>query len=337
MIRDGSSLPKVPVNYNANSGGLGDVLCAMPAIAYIKKHMSWVDPHFYVPDYALEIAKNVLPNTIIRPFSKGKEQWNPKFPARVMANPPTVNVTSMGTHLTTHAAMCFLDKELPVEDRNYLQINFRKAAVDLTRFNLPERYVVLTTGYTAKVREWPAQHINDTATYLVSRGITPVYLGNKQTHIGVDTLENGANANIVGRFNEEIDFSKGVNLIEKTTLMEAAAIIAGSKALLGVDNGLTHLAAMCGDVPIVIGYTTVKPEHRLPIRHSQLGFACYTVIPMAGLKCRFCQSNWEFVYNHDFRNCYYVERKLDDTIQCTQAMSAAKFIAHLETILGETQ
>lgn len=333
MFRKDHKIQAVNLNANANAGGLGDVICSFPAIKYIKDYMPHVLPYFYVPDYALEIAKNVLTGVIVRPFSKGKEQWNNQFSARTMADPPSKNITSMATHLVDHAFMCFTDKQVDIEHRNYLQINFKKAAVDLKRFGLPGRYVVLTTGYTAKVREWPAQHINDTAAYLVSRGITPVFLGNKQTKIGVDKLENGANSDIIGRFNEAIDFSKGINLIEKTTLMEAAAIIAGSKALLGVDNGLTHLAAMCGDVPIVIGYTTVKPEHRLPIRHSQLGFNCFTVVPDSSLKCRFCQSNWEFVFNHDFRNCYYVEKKLDEVIQCTKAMSADKFITHLETIL----
>jgi ADP-heptose:LPS heptosyltransferase len=333
MYREGQALPPVHINYNSNSGGLGDCLAAFPAIKYIRDNYKHVTPYFYVPDYALEVAKNVLPQVIIRPFSKGKETWNPSFPARQMASPPTVQVTSMGTHLTTHAAMCFLDKELPIEDRNYLQINFKRAAVDLRKFNLPKEYIVLTTGYTAQVREWPAQHVNDVANYLVGRGITPVFLGNKQTKIGVDKLENGKPSDIIGRFNEALDFSKGLNLIEKTTLMEAAAIIAKSKALLGVDNGLTHLAAMCGDVPIVIGYTTVKPEHRLPIRHNQLGYNVYTVVPDESLKCRFCQSNWEFIYNHDFRNCYYVEKKVDSVIQCTSQMTANKFIKHLEEIL----
>lgn len=337
MIRDDTTLPKVPINYNCNAGGLGDVLCALPAIAYIRKHMPWVDPHLYVPDYVLEIAKNVLPDCIVRPFSKGKETWNPNFQARVMANPPTVQVTSMATHLVDHAMLAFVDKQLPIEEKNYLQINFKKANISLERFALPKNYVILTAGYTANVREWPAQHVNDTADWLVSKGITPVYLGNKQTHIGVDKLENGKSANIVGRFNEALDFSKGLNLVEQTSLMEAAAIIKSAKALLGVDNGLTHLAAMCGDVPIVVGYSTVRPEHRLPIRHNQLGYNCFTVVPDESLKCRFCQSNWEFVYNHDFRNCYYVEKKLDTQIACTQQMTAAKFISHLETILGNSK
>jgi hypothetical protein len=331
MYREGPLPKKIPLNINLNQGGLGDCLCALSAVKYIIDNMQ-VDVFLYVPDYCLEIAKNVLPGTTIRPFSKGKETWNPNWAARVMAT-TAGNPTSMATHLVTHAFQRLTDKMPTLEEMNYLQLNFKRANVNLHKFALPSNYVVLTTGFTASVREWPAQHINDVASYLVARGIVPVFLGNKQTSIGVALLENGRSADIVGRFNEEIDFSKGINLIEKTTLMEAAAIIKGAKALLGVDNGLTHLAAMCGDVPIVIGYTTVRPEHRLPIRHSVLGYNCHTVVPDDSLKCRFCQSNWEFVFNHDFRNCYYKEQKLDTEIKCTKAMAASKFIAHLETIL----
>jgi ADP-heptose:LPS heptosyltransferase len=334
MYRSTKDITRTPLNVNFNSGGIGDCIAALPAIKYMANNFP-VDIFLYVPDYFLEIAKNALSTTAvsIRPFSRGKELWNAKFPARVMANGPTVNITSMGTSLVDTAFTALCDKQVDIAHKNYLQINFKRANVDLRRFNLPKEYVILTTGYTASVREWPAKHVNDTAAYLVSRGITPVFLGNKQTHIGVDKLENGVNANIVGRFNEQIDFTRGVNLIEQTSLMEAAAIISKSKALLGVDNGLTHLAAMCGDVPIIIGYTTVRPEHRLPIRHNTLGWNIFTVTPDASLKCRFCQSNWEFVYNHDFRNCYYVEKKVDSVIQCTSQMTAAKFIKHLDGIL----
>lgn len=330
MLRDDSKLDTIHCNYNGNQGGLGDILCCFPAMKYIQDNYKHVVPYFYVPDYALEIAKNALPGMIIRPFSKGKQSWNTTFPARVMAH-GEANPTSMATHLVDFAFARLADKQVDITHKNYIQLNLKR--VDIGKFALPENYVILTTGYTAIVREWPSQSINAVANYLVGRNIVPVFLGNKQTSIGVAKLENGQSADIVGRFDEAIDFSRGINLIEQTTLLEAAAIIAKSKALIGVDNGLTHLAAMCGDVPIVIGYTTVKPEHRLPIRHNSLGYNCYTVTPDDSLKCRFCQSNWEFVYNHDFRNCYYKERKLDTEIKCTKAMSADKFIAHLETIL----
>ena len=332
MYREGTKISPTPCNYNGNAGGLGDNICILPAMKYIQNNYKHVDPYLYLPDYILEIAKNVLPGMTIRPFSRGHATWNPNWPARVMTATPG-NPTSMATSLVDHAFQRLADKMPTIEESNYLQINFKRANVSLAKFNLPKDYVVLTTGYTAAVREWPAQHINDVSSYLLSKNVTPVFLGNKQTSIGVAKLENGQSADIVGRFNEAIDFSKGINLVEKTSLMEAAAIIARSRALLGVDNGLTHLAAMCGDIPIVIGYTTVKPEHRLPIRHSQLGYNCYTVTPDETLKCRFCQSNWEFVFNHDFRNCYYKEQKLDTEIQCTKAMSADKFIKHLESIL----
>jgi ADP-heptose:LPS heptosyltransferase len=114
---------------------------------------------------------------------------------------------------------------------------------------------------------------------------------------------------------------------EKTTLIEAGNIIAGAQVICGLDNGLLHLAG-CTDTPIVAAYTTVRPEHRLPYRHGSLGSGCYVVEPDEDLACRFCQSNMDFEFTHDFRDCFYKDFK------CTKQITADKFIRKLDELLG---
>ena len=93
----------------------------------------------------------------------------------------------------------------------------------------------------------------------------------------------------------------------------------GAEVVVGLDNGLLHLAA-CTPVKIVAGYTTVKPAHRMPYRVGELGYKVWPVVPDLALKCRYCQSKAGFVYKFDFRSCYYGD------YECTINLSADKYI-----------
>jgi ADP-heptose:LPS heptosyltransferase len=108
-------------------------------------------------------------------------------------------------------------------------------------------------------------------------------------------------------------------------LIEALAIINKASLLVGVDNGLMHLAA-CGEngTPIVGGYTTINPEYRdLPnLRES--------IEPDEELSCRFCQSKYNFAFLHDFRTCMYGDLK------CVSQMTAGKFIKASAKVLNES-
>lgn len=175
---------------------------------------------------------------------------------------------------------------------------------------------MITTGYTAKVRQFKPEAINKITDWLLTQGVTPVFLGQTQTKTGAAHI-------IKGQFEKDIDFSKGINLIDKTDLLQAAKIMHESKAVLGVDNGLMHVAG-CTKAPIIGGFTTVTPEIRWPIRYSELGYDCYEVLPEPTLACRFCQEKTNFLFGHDYTKCVYNDYK------CTDQITAEKFIKALE-------
>ena len=313
MFRDEGFRPKTKtVNFILMDGGLGDHVAALVAVDYAIKTYTWIKILVWVPDYFLDFAKNLLPpNTQVKSFTQMKGSYEPHKPTKTTKWDG--HTSPMKMHGVDYAFLKLLDETC--KTRDYLRI---KPAVNKF-FALPQRYVVVTTGFTAKVREFPAEEINKLAAWISNQGIQPVFLGQKM-------ITTGSAATIKGNFSVDIDYTIGTDLIDKTTLLEAASIMQDAMAIVGVDNGLLHVAA-CTDVPIVAGFTTVSPEMRRPTRNGICGYKFYEVIPDDDLKCRFCQVNTNFLYSHDYKKCLY-----DDNL-CTKQMTAEKFIKHLENIL----
>lgn len=295
----------------------GDFICYMTAISYMKKTYKFLDIHLFCPEFFVPMAENLVPNITVHSFSNIHKEWNDKCAAK-----QTKNVhTTLGTHIIDHGFHVLMDKDVEKEHKNYCKFN--GDGVDISKYNLPEKYVVVTTGFTAPVREMLPEVVNKVAQYIISKGYTPVFLGKRQSEVGFKDNK------LVGNFKDEIDYSVGIDLIDSTDLLEAAKIIEGAKTIVGLDNGLLHVAG-CTNIPIISGFTTVKPEHRLPYRNSILGFNCYAVVPDTNLKCRFCQSNWEFQYGPpelDYKFCYYKDYK------CIKNLEAKKYIFFLDKIL----
>lgn len=321
MFRGDHPKTKEHINFLFNSGGMGDHICNMPAIWYAYTQYPHIVPHLWVPDFFLDLAKNLLPGVIIKPFSRQKE-YNDKMPGKQIYSQQH---TSMSTHLVDTAFHMLLDKSVDIEHKNYRLLNLDK--ISIKKFTLPEKYVVVTTGFTAEVREMLPNVVNSVSAYIKEKGYTPVFLGSHVAKVGTTMVND-----IKGTFKADVNYNAGIDLIDKTTLLEAGKIISGAKCIVGLDSGLLHLAG-CTDTPIVASFTSVKPEHRLPYRKNQLGWNCYPIEPPATLACRGCQSNWEFIFTHDYRKCFYVENKLDTEIQCVKSLTSDLYIEQLEKIL----
>jgi ADP-heptose:LPS heptosyltransferase len=175
-------------------------------------------------------------------------------------------------------------------------------------------YAVITTNAVTEVRRLPSKTINELIEYFLSKNITPVFLGKKEMHT---THRSSAS--------DDINFHKGIDLREKTSLMEAACVLANAKIVVGLDNGLLHLAC-CSDVPIVFGFSTINPSMRIPIRHNNAKIAI--VAPPEALKCRYCQTNMKYLVGHDFAHCLYKD------IRCAETLTSQIFIIQaIESII----
>lgn len=312
-------LPKQLINLALNDGGIGDQVCRLPAIKYCLDQYPHVSYEVWTPGYFVDFARH---------FFRGYEdrcQFIPMARMPLLMDQSLMSVafkndyvTTLRMHLVDHA-FNIMDGAVPdVKYRNYLKLSIDE--IDTTKFCLkPDTYICLTPGYTATVRALLPQVWNALAAYIVGKGLTPLWLGNKEA---VET----PGVTIKAQIDEEIDFSVGIDLRQQTSLLEAGKIMALSAATVGLDNGLLHVAG-CTDTKIVAGYTSVSSEIRLPYRKNQLGWNTYVVEPEASLDCRYCQVQFNYLFHHDFRNCY------TKTLECVKQLTAEKFIQQLEAAL----
>lgn len=318
MRQDSNIKPKTKtLNMILMDGGLGDKIADLTAVDYTCKKYPWIKILLWCPDFLVGLAKHLLPASVdIKGYSAMRHQYNPN---KTTKTTKWDGITSpMKIHLLDYSFLKLCDENPSIEHKNYLQI--RPNEIVSREFDLPDSYAVITTAYTAKVREFPPETINKLSDYLNNLGITPVFLGQRDT-------STGASHNIKGNINSSIDYTKGIDLIDKTTLLEAANIMNYAKVVIGVDNGLLHLAG-CTKAPIIGGFTTVSPLIRWPVRNSQLGWNCFEVVPESELGCRFCQQTTNFLYGHDYRDCWY------DDFKCVKSMSFDAFKRQLDVVLS---
>jgi len=318
MFRIGQHPPTEELNIFLNNGGLGDLVASLPAVLHAATQNT--DVIVWAPSYAVEFTRTILPSNIKVMDFRDVEQRN-KYSSAVQTLSATHSPMRM--HLTDFASTMIVDKILDPHEKNYLK--FPVNTVDLSKYELPEKFVVLTPGYTAPVREWLPNIVNDIAKFIISKEYSVVFLGTDKT-LTVAKFDNGKSVEYKGHFDKGVDYTLGLNLVNKTSLNEACAIMSRAKVVVGLDNGLLHLAG-CTDVPIIGGFTNVEPKHRMPYRNDVLGHNYSPIVPPASLECRFCQSNMSFVYEFDFKNCYYKDYK------CTKLVDAQKYIAELDKLL----
>lgn len=317
-LREGTQIELMEIAFVFNRGGLGDFIHWTPAIQYAietNPHLSglvcapayfaplaelWFSP--YRSRFEVHVYKEAELNS--DPRIKGvKRRAQSKYDALTAAHWHLGRV-GFGTY-------AYID-EIP-EDWECLP-TIRGNEVDLHPFYLPNEYIVITTEATSETRRLPAKTINDIVNWVYNKKYTPIFLGKKE----LEGMYQSKHSNGIHTFGVK-------DLREQTTITEAACVLANAKAVVGLDNGLLHLAS-CSKVPVVAAYTTVDPRLRTPVR--QIGARTVNIVPSEELKCRFCQSNVRFI-EHDFRTCLY-----GDTLCCT-GLTAAPFIEALERILEE--
>lgn len=307
IFRRGTAFKPHRFRFVVGDGGLGDSVCLLSAIEWVHKTQHQVIVEIVCHDFFKPIAQNIFPDVRIQNFEEVDK--NEKVLTRFSTN-DTINAT--GFHLVDlgFAAYCNLDCP-PLGWGFYPQLDLTGVNVDKGLFNL-SNYAIMTPGATMDTRTMPVKVFNGIKDYIISQGITPVFLG--KTVI---------NDQLKIKF-QDYDLSGGLNLIDKTTLLESAKIISGSRYIVGLDNGLLHLAAMT-EAPIVFGYNITTIQHRQPRR--KFGRIA-DVVPPKSLECAGCQSKIRFL-PHNFKNCLYKDFK------CLELMDADLYISGIEELFQD--
>lgn len=303
----------MPGKFNA---ALGDMICWMAAIKYVAEQYNYVAGHLIVPAWFIEIAANVM-----RPYPHWRV--HPAIPDRLangfpLKQPMEHPINATGMNLVDLGFLYFTGIVPPPEgSRDYPQL-------DLSEVELPKavrdlNYAVMTPGVSdfARSRMMTPEAFNGIADHLNKIGITPVFLG--KSDMGKDRT--------IG-INTGYDLTKGLNLMDSTTLLQAAKVIESSRFILGIDNGLLHLAGMTG-ATIMYGYTVAGPDQRRITRPH--GHLVEFYPDKEKLACVFCQERVRFFIDHAFTNCIYKE----NVPVCVQMLNAETWIHGIDTVLGE--
>jgi len=270
---------------------MGDVLAAAPIVKWAidRFHKDGRYKVLAIPQYR-DIFEFV-PDSHFGD-QRGKHTFQNTWQIRYLNTPRSANArtTSMRMHLSEFASIQLTDRIIPEEERRYLPL----PTVEIGHFGLdPRECVFIIVTYRDETRRIPFETVLEISEYVVARGLKPVYIGREDD-------------DPMWKDNPfRLSFDKlpdcGVSLLNKTSMLEMASLFRDARCVVGMDSGPIHVAGTTGGkVPIVCGFTTVAPEHRIPLRERGLFIS---VVPES-LPCRHCQSHWMLSY-HNFGTCYF--------------------------------
>lgn len=295
-FRPGIPVVPRPVNFLFVNGGMGDYICWMQAILWLVHHATWIQGRLICPDYFHELANYWLKGQWpVHSYQFLNEDNNNKTPVRGPVNLVNESLNATGAHLMDCGFAYYACQLPPPEGWNHYP-----RFGDLARFaGLPEKYCVITTGKTSPSRHVPGEYWNYVIDHCIERGFTPVFLGASVMPVGGEGTKI---EDVRTTFDEGVHYAKGIDLRNKTTLLEAAAIIQRASFVVGHDNGLLHLAG-CTETPIIFGYNVASPLHRRPRRNK--GPIYDVTLSKDELSCIHCQSRTNFVIGFVFHECFY--------------------------------
>ena len=299
-----------------NAGALGDTIASTPVLKYAIENLFTDGKYQVMMHEHYRCLFPFIPDENIFYFGVGKNLHEPyvvvymydQIPSNV---PLSAFLNPLRMTLIDYSSVKLLGMLLHDEHRSYPKLDL--SSTDISKFKLPEKYVCLLPTILHKNRGLPQNTSYRLAYHFQKRGMTPVFLGKNTT--------------ITDTFNKSTYSSRSptagqgmIDLIDQTSILEAAKIMEGSQCVFGMDTGLIHLAAMT-DVKIVCGYTTVDPSLRMPYRYGKLGWNLTPITPKI-TQCKFCASSW-MVDDVNFNECNNPHEQLE----CLKEMSADNFIA----------
>ena len=148
-------------------------------------------------------------------------------------------------------------------DSTHIRYDLQLPSVDISHFNLPERYCLFIPNTTWPTKHWPIAYWRELITKMQQENL-PVILP-------------GGYAHELPKIQKIADGFANCHILQKTSLDQLALIIKQAQAIVSVDTGLSHLAAAI-ERPTIVIYGPTNPE-TIGTRgqeqiHLQAKFAC---------------------------------------------------------------
>lgn len=280
-----------PMNFELAGGGMGDYICWTPALQWIVNNCPWVHGRIWAPAYFIEFVRHFfegVPNWKVDLIEHFKDKAEPGSLVRGLQSTPNQLLNATGANLMQLGFSNFANLNPMPVDTTYPELKLTRPIHKKLR-GLERKYVVFTPGGTTQSRFVSAKHWNPLIDFVNSLGLIPVFLGKTQL---ADIHRS--------YFDDEINYDRGLDLRESTSLLDAAKIMEEAACTIGLDNGLLHLAA-CTKAPIIFAYNIASPKDRRPIRKE--GKFTELILSKEEMSCIHCQTEIKLLYHHNFKNC----------------------------------
>jgi len=235
-------------------GGLGDVVCAEPAIRWALKNFT--EYNIYLATHYPELFEHLEFDGVISPEAdcknflvidslRSENDLLAEFMSHMMVNP------------VDYASICMFKRTIPIEDKVIKLPDFDfiylKDELDLIDFDLP--YVAVHAGKHWESKTLPIEWYNSFIRQLKEKGLRVILVGKK-----VD--EN------VGYV--DVDSSDCLDLRDKLSIDELTYLLKRVKAVFTNDSAPLHIA--CSGKAFVGFIATCKhPDHLMHWRRNAFG------------------------------------------------------------------
>ncbi len=309
-FRPGTVLPIINLCILFQGAGFGDYVCYMPALLWLARNCPQLRVQVFVGKEFMQFAQNILWDY--------NEMWkvcdldhvNHAITPNSMMRSPGILMNGIkyqqlangtGGHLVSVGFLYFCNIfPVPEGADLYPIINFSGSDHHIPAGLHFKTYVVFTPGAVSENRTVPGSYWNPIIDHVKKKGLTPVFIGKSQV-----------TKNLRVNFPEGCNYDAGVDLRNKTTILEAAWLMKNAACTIGLDNGMIHLAA-CTNGSIVAGYNMVDPKDRRPNRKA--GKWEEISLSHEELACAGCQSYMKQVTPHTFNRCLYGDNKCIDML-----------------------
>ena len=310
--------PCDPICYSVNTRAIGDMIAAAPIVKWAVEtyHVSSNAPYKVVISPYFRDFFHFIPDENILSLD---EDWkfDRQYAVRRLNDLGKYGVFSRLTaarlSLSEYARITLLLRlDIPTEATYYVPFN-KESSLDTPELNLDfSKTVIFSVTYKDANRSWNPEEILKLAAWVKGRGYTPAFVGKLINDIGCKITPQSMLPDHLPEFI--------LDLRNKTSLLELYIIMKRCKAVVGIDSGPIHLAGMT-ETDIVCGYTTIIPEHRMPLRPRGV-----TLPVVPDVSCRFCSTRWNLDF-FGFNSCYHGHT------DCVKQMTADRFIVELSKIL----
>lgn len=260
--------------YISVSGGLGDQICAEPAIRYMRNNL-YPDDEMIIATHHPRIFDHIKGVSTCIHGKANMKFDTPYYIAQSLPGPDTVQwmiVSHLLCHTVDYASMALMKRMLPVADK---RIHFEIKEKDYYNlFELIDQdsvkdYIVVHPGKHWRAKTFPDKYWQDIIDGLL-------ICKQKVCIIGKDQEGDPPDYKAGARGTVNIDPRGTVDLRNKLNLGELGALLSRARVLISNDSAPIHLAGAF-DNWIVLIPSCKHPDHILPYRNGSTCFKTLSI------------------------------------------------------------